>query len=168
MKKANVKKGYEEDEIDFSNFLQDLRNHWYYFIYAFLFFTTITVVYVLCANPLYESTASVIVEDPKTPPRDMKDYLSYDLFGRNSTVMTEVDIMESKSILINTIDRLNLHVYYSNTTTFPYKPIYPNYPFVVKVNEINKYLKEIPFDVTILDSINRPMRKATSIRIIHM
>lgn len=144
------KNNKQEDELDLSNLLNDLIAKWHYFLVTGFILAVLTVVYIKFSLPVYQSTSSVLIDDSKSS-NNFEDILSSDLFGTSMSLPTEIGILTSRTVIQKTIEELHLRVQYFNTTSYPARPIYPNSPFIVEVNDINKYVQDLTFDVKVID-----------------
>jgi uncharacterized protein involved in exopolysaccharide biosynthesis len=151
MMNAKVKSTKQDDELDLSNFLNDLIAKWYYFVITGVILAALAVVYIKYTLPVYQSNSSVLIDDSKASS-SFEDVLTSDLFGTNMSLPTEIGILTSRTVINKTIEELDLQVQYFNTTSFPSRPIYPAYPFKVEVNSIDRHLQDKSFQVLILDS----------------
>lgn len=145
------KNNKQEDELDLSNLLSDLIAKWHYFVITGFILAALTVVYIKISLPVYQSSSSVLIDDSKSS-NNFEDILSSDLFGTSMSLPTEIGILTSRTVIQKTIEELHLRVQYFNTTSFPARPIYPNSPFLVEVNDINKYIQDLTFDVKVIDA----------------
>lgn len=151
MMNTNIKNTKQEDELDLSNFLNDLIAKWYYFVITGVVLAVMAVFYIKYTLPVYQSNSSILIDDSKSSS-SFEDVLTSDLFGTNMSLPTEIGILTSRTVINKTIEELDLQVQYFNTTSFPSRPLYPTYPFKVKVNRIERHLQDLPFEVLILDS----------------
>ncbi len=140
----------QEDELDLSNLLNDLIAKWHYFLVTGLILAALTVVYIKFSLPVYQSTSSVLIDDSKSS-NNFEDVLSSDLFGTSMSMPTEIGILTSRTVIQKTIEELHLRVQYFNTNAYPARPIYPNSPFLVEVNDINKYVQDLTFEAKVID-----------------
>ena len=140
----------KEDELDLSQLFKEILSKWYYFLITGVLLALLTLVYVYVKLPVYQATSSVLVDDSKTSD-NFEDFLTSDLFGTNTSVMTEIGKITSKTVIQHTIEKLGLRVEYYNTSVFPIRPIYPYPPFLVSVNKINQFIQDQEFYVTVID-----------------
>ena len=141
-----------EDEIDLRMLFYNLKKHWFYFLFSILLFSVGALLYIRYTLPVYEATTSVIIKDNKNASKNIEDILSGDMFGNNKNIATEIGILQSRSVLEKTFEKLNLNVsFYSKSGLLNY-PLYKTTPFVVKVLTISEGVYEEEFHISSFDS----------------
>lgn len=151
-KKEIEKNKSNSDEIDLSFVLKELKKHWRYFPVTLVILGLLAFLYIKFSLPTFEATASVLIQDnSKAPAKSIEDMLSGDLFGNQSSVSTEIGILESKTVLQGCIDELGLQISYFNTSSLPQQPLYKNEPFTVTFDTLHNSFYNIPFEVKIVD-----------------
>ena len=148
LKKSN----HQEDEFQIQNVFRDILRKWHYFLIAGILFTGLGLLYVKFTLPVYQASSSILIDDENSSPANVTDLLSSDLFGTNLNLPTEIGILRSRTVLQETIKRLNLETQYWSTTNYPSQPLYPKSPIKVEVDTFIREYKDLPFIVTILDS----------------
>ncbi|MFN5357077.1 MAG: GumC family protein [Bacteroidota bacterium] len=140
-----------EDEFELRYFYHLLRARWRWFLLTFAFLCAAGFLYMKLTLPVYQSTASVIVEDSKSGASDIEDFLSSDLFGSNLNLPTEIGILRSRSVFEETIRRLGLDVQYWSTNRVTPVPLYPKTPLHADFDTIVPEFREQTFKVLTLD-----------------
>ena len=148
LKKSN----HQEDEFQIQNVFRDILRKWHYFLIAGILFTGLGLLYVKFTLPVYQASSSILIDDENSSPANVTDLLSSDLFGTNLNLPTEIGILRSRTVLQETIKRLNLETQYWSTINYPSQPLYPKSPIKVEVDTFIREYKDLPFIVTILDS----------------
>lgn len=148
LKKSN----HQEDEFQIQNVFRDILRKWHYFLIAGILFTGLGLLYVKFTLPVYQASSSILIDDENSSPANVTDLLSSDLFGTNLNLPTEIGILRSRTVLQETIKRLNLETQYWSTTNYPSQPLYPKSPIKVEVDTFIREYKDLPFIVTILDA----------------
>ena len=148
------KNNQQEDEFQILNVFRDILRKWHYFLIAGVLFTGLALLYVRFTLPVYQASSSILIDDENSSPANVTDLLSSDLFGTNLNLPTEIGILRSRTVLQETIKRLNLETQYWSTTSYPSQPLYPKSPIKVEVDTFIREYKDLPFSVTILDSNN--------------
>ncbi|MBK9639629.1 MAG: polysaccharide biosynthesis tyrosine autokinase [Bacteroidetes bacterium] len=146
------KKYQQEDEFQILNVFRDILRNWHYFLIAGVLFTGLALLYIRFTLPVYQASSSILIDDENSSPSNVSDLLSSDLFGTNLNLPTEIGILRSRTVLQETIKRLNLETQYWSTTNYPAQPLYPKSPIKVEVDTFIREYKDLPFSVTILDS----------------
>ncbi len=152
----SLNKTQQNDELNLGRFVKEVYSKWYYFLISGIIITLLAVVYIELTLPVYQTIGSVLIDDSKSSPKNIEDFISTDIMGSSMSLETEVGILKSRSVITSTIDQLELRVQYWNSTSYPYKPIYPKakLPFIVKFDTLSPYLQEAEFNLEVLDSNN--------------
>ena len=152
----SLNKTQQNDELNLGRFVKEVYSKWYYFLISGIIITLLAVAYIELTLPVYQTIGSVLIDDSKSSPKNIEDFISTDIMGSSMSLETEVGILKSRSVITSTIDQLDLRVQYWNSTSYPYKPIYPKakFPFIVKFDTISPYLQEAEFNLEVLDSNN--------------
>jgi capsular exopolysaccharide synthesis family protein len=140
-----------DDEIQIRAIFNELIRKWHYYVIAGILFAGITFLYVKLTLPVYQASSSILIDDEKSGPSNISDFLSSDLFGTNLNLPTEIGILRSRTVMMKTIDRLHLSVQFKNTSSFPAVPLYPRSPLKLEVDTFVREFKDIPFEIRIVD-----------------
>lgn len=143
-----------EDEFHFQNIFREILLKWHYFVIAGIIFSGLTLLYIRFTLPVYQASSSILIDDEKSSPSNLTDFLSSDLFGTNLNLPTEIGILRSRTVIQKTIQRLNLQVQYLNTNSFPAQPMYPRSPLRLEIDTIVRDYLDVPFEITVLDKDN--------------
>lgn len=139
------------DDIDLSGLADEIRASRWWFVASIVLFISLAYVYLKTTLPVYESGASVLIEESGKPSIKMEDFIAGDLFGEQANVATEKGILGSRSVMKQTISELGIGVSYANTSVFPHIPRYLKHPFVVNVDTsvvIPLWLRDVPFSLS--------------------
>lgn len=139
------------DDIDLSGLTDEIRASRWWFVASIVVFLSLAYVYLKTTLPVYESGASVLIEESGKPSIKMEDFIAGDLFGEQANVATEKGILGSRSVMKQTISELGIGVSYANTSVFPHIPRYLKHPFVVQVDttvEVPLWLRDVPFSLS--------------------
>ncbi len=142
----------QEDEFELGLYLQELWQKKHYFFISGAIFVVIGALYIIFKLPVFQTTASVVVNSNTSSSKNLEDFISGDLFGSSTTVSTETGVLKSYSVVMGAVQELGLRVQYADVTSMPAKPIYPKYPFIAEFKTINKFMAEAPFTVEFTDS----------------
>lgn len=140
-----------DDEIQLRSILNELIRKWHYYLLAGIFFAGITFLYIKLTLPVYQASSSVLIDDEKSGPSNITDFLSSDLFGTNLNLPTEIGILRSRTVMMKTIERLHLGIQFTNTSSFPSMPLYPRSPLKLEVDTFFREFKDLPFEVRVVD-----------------
>ncbi|MBC7006643.1 polysaccharide biosynthesis tyrosine autokinase [Photobacterium sp. BZF1] len=99
----------DSDEIDLGKLFGVLLDNRWIIIFTTFLFATIGVVYTLLATPIYKADALVQVEEKSTGVPGLSDIS--EMFASESSADTEIQIIKSRMVIGNTVDKLNLTVH---------------------------------------------------------
>jgi len=149
----NIKKKYQpEDEFQIQNIFHEILRKWHYYLMAGIFFTGLALLYIKFSLPVYQASSSVLIEDSKSGSSNIEDILSSDIFGANLNLPTEIGILRSRTVIQETIKRLNINVQYWSKNSYPAQPLYPKSPLRVEVDTFIREYKDLPFEIKIIDN----------------
>lgn len=97
------------DEIDLGKLFGILVDSRWNIIVITLLFTFIGITYALLATPIYKADALIQVEQKSTGMPALGGDMA-DLFSSESTATTEIEIIKSRMVLGETVDKLNLTI----------------------------------------------------------
>ena len=150
--RTNAENRRNDDEIDLRLLFYNIRRNWHYFLISILFFAIGALLYIRFTLPVYEATTSVLIKDSKNTSKDIEDILTGDLFGNTKNIATEIGILQSRSVLEETINELNLGISFFSKNELLNFPLYKTTPFVVKVLRITDGIYDEEFRLTRIDS----------------
>ncbi|MCG3864910.1 MULTISPECIES: polysaccharide biosynthesis tyrosine autokinase [unclassified Photobacterium] len=99
----------QSDEIDLGKLFGILVDNRWNIIVITLLFTFIGIAYALLATPIYKADALIQVEQKSTGMPALGGDMA-DLFSSESTATTEIEIIKSRMVLGETVDKLNLTI----------------------------------------------------------
>lgn len=132
--KNNTRQENNIDEIDIRELLMKMLRKWYVFVAAFIVCVSLAVLYIIITPSEYSTTSSMLVRSDNT-----MGFLSSSLSGPASSLLDqakavddEMEIMRSKTILGEMIDRLDLHtdIFYKKQFGV-YRELYHNSPLQI-------------------------------------
>lgn len=150
--RTNAENRRNDDEIDLRLLFYNIRRNWHFFLISILFFAIGALLYIRFTLPVYEATTSVLIKDSKNTSKDIEDILTGDLFGNTKNIATEIGILQSRSVLEETINELNLGIRFFSKNELLNFPLYKTTPFVVKVLRITDGIYDEEFRLTRIDS----------------
>src|SRR5687768_9665586 len=118
------------EEENKENLIQKLASkylpYWPLFLLALFVAVGIGFIYLRYATPIYEANATIIIKDQKKGNEDSKLMESLDLISSKKIVENEIEIIQSRTLMINVVKAL-----------FLYAPVYEK----GKIKEILAYAK---------------------------
>ncbi len=106
---ANKATTNNSDEIDLGKLFGILIDSRWSIIVTTLLFTIAGIAYALLATPIYKADALIQVEQKNTGMPALGGDMA-ELFSSESTATTEIEIIKSRMVLGETVDKLNLTV----------------------------------------------------------
>jgi len=144
-------KNHQKEDIELGSFFRQLRGHWHYFVIAFVLLAAFAAFYVKYSLPVYRASASVLLQETsKSSSKTIDDILLGDLFGTTESVATETGVLGSRTVMVETINELNLHVNYFSTSSFPTRPLYKDTPFSVAFDSLHSDFFNLPFNMKMI------------------
>ncbi len=98
----------DSDEIDLGKLFGVLLDSRWVIILSTFLFAIFGIAYALLATPIYKADALVQVEEKSTGVPGLSDMS--DMFASESSADTEIQILKSRMVIGNTVDKLNLTV----------------------------------------------------------
>ncbi|MFM2667051.1 polysaccharide biosynthesis tyrosine autokinase [Vibrio mediterranei] len=107
---TDTKKAYDtaSDEIDLGRLFGMLLDAKWVIIGTTFLFAALGVVYALMATPIYKADALIQVESKKSGVSTLISDGLGDIFSQESSASTEIEIINSRMVLGETVDKLNL------------------------------------------------------------
>lgn len=121
----------QEQEIDLLELLNKLLVHWRWFLFASIITMAGAYIYTHLTTPVYQASASVVIKDSDGSGKAIDELYQKvapaALSSSNTQIEDEMEILRSRSILLQVINELNLHTeykvkdgwFYNETTTPP-------------------------------------------------
>jgi tyrosine-protein kinase Etk/Wzc len=149
--KTNAENRRDDDEIDLRLLFNNMRRKWHYFFISILVFVLAAFLYVHYTIPVFEASTSILIKDSKNSSKNIEDIMTGDLFGNSKNMATEIGILQSRSVLEETINDLNLGVsYFSNSGLIDF-PLYKTTPFNVRIVQIADGIYDEKFKLKLID-----------------
>lgn len=95
------------DVIDLGKLFGILLDHRWFIIFTTFVFAVLGVSYALLATPIYKTDALIQVEQKSTGMPALNSNMA-ELFSTESAASTEIEILKSRMVLGETVDKLNL------------------------------------------------------------
>ncbi len=107
---TDTKKAYDtaSDEIDLGRLFGMLLDAKWVIIGTTFLFAVLGVVYALMATPIYKADALIQVESKNSGVSTLISDGLGDIFSQESSASTEIEIINSRMVLGETVDKLNL------------------------------------------------------------
>lgn len=106
----------QEQEIDLIELFYKLISHWKWFLIASVAALAAAYIYVHVSTPIYQASASVVIKDSDGNDKAIDDLFlkvaPASLSSANTQIEDEMEILRSRSILLQVINELNLYTEY--------------------------------------------------------
>lgn len=129
-----------EEEFNLGEYLQRYLRYWY----LFPFFLALAAIgawyYFQVTQPVYKSTASLLIKDEKKGVRTGADDILSELssFSGNKLVENEIEILRSRNLMEQVVKDLKLEVSYSMSSGLKTIDLYKKSPFRVVTEVVNE------------------------------
>ncbi|MFI3281956.1 MAG: polysaccharide biosynthesis tyrosine autokinase [Rikenellaceae bacterium] len=121
---------YVDDGFDIVAQLLRYLNYWYIFVASILLMVVGVWLYLKSVTPMYETQASVIIEEQgsKSNTGAMIDIQNLGFFSATSNFDNELEILKSRTLVKNTVIGEELYINYSKKGVFRNEELYKSNP----------------------------------------
>lgn len=141
------------EEINLRKIFSGFFSRWYVFAVSLVVFLAGGMVYMKLSLPVYEAESSIIVKDNKlSGQNNIEDILTGDLLSVSKNLSTEIGIIQSRAMLLEAANTLNLKVSCFGSGAISRIPVYKNIPFRVEFSFIHPDFYNAPFFVTLKEA----------------
>jgi uncharacterized protein involved in exopolysaccharide biosynthesis len=102
----------EADNLNLREFLHPYPKNWLFFLLTLAITLSCAFLYLRYSTPIYQITASLLVNDEKKGISGSQILEDLDLGGGSMLVENEIEILRSRVLIEKVIDELNLSVKY--------------------------------------------------------
>jgi capsular exopolysaccharide synthesis family protein len=99
----------DADEVSLNDIFDKYIPYWPWFVLLVIVALSGAWFYLRYKNPVYQTTASILVKDEKKGVGAMDPLEAFDMFGGKKSVENEVEILQSKTLMQEVVQ--NLHLY---------------------------------------------------------
>ena len=140
-----------EEEINLREELEKYLKYWPWFLATAAIFLLAGFLYLKYTQPIYNTTASIIIKDEesKSPSSELSAFADLGLLGGMGTnsIENEIGILKSRRMMINVVKALDINISFFDDSELTPKELYNNSPIsvdVLKLNEqqLSEYAKE--------------------------
>ena len=123
---------HQEADNDIRNFLKIFTRNYWIFLLCVLLSLTAAYFYNKYAPKKFSVVASILInENNKSPLSSPQDFMVNDLFGTRKNINNELLVLQSKPVLVKTIQNLDLETTYYEKISYVYHDIYKQSPFKI-------------------------------------
>ena len=130
--------GQQEEQVNVQEILFHYLIHWPWFVVSVIICVAIAWGYLRLATPIYNISATVLIKDEKkgggASMSSELERMGLDGFVSSSNnVDNEIEVLRSKSLAMEVVNRLGLFVTYMDGDEFPKKELYRTSPVLVSL-----------------------------------
>jgi len=127
-----------EEQINIQELLFRYLIHWPWFVASVVICVAAAWGYLRLATPVYNVSATVLIKDDKkgggASMSSELEKMGLDGFvSSSSNVDNEIEVLKSKSLAREVVERLNLFVTYKDKDEFPVRELYRTSPITVSL-----------------------------------
>jgi tyrosine-protein kinase Etk/Wzc len=129
---------HDDDTIDVKKIFANISKSWYLFVLGVAICLTFSYIYAHYASADWHVSSKILVEESKNGQSlGSTSGLGADfssVFSAKSSADNEIQMLKSRSLMENTVKKLQLNVRLYNKSGFKYTEIYQEAPFTIKLN----------------------------------
>src|SRR5687768_7047122 len=103
------KSGVQQDTSLINQLLFRYLPYWPLFVVMLVLGIAVAYTYLRYKVPLYEASASIMIKDQRKGSDDSKGMESFNLFGAKKIVENEIEMLQSRTLLRNVVEKLRLY-----------------------------------------------------------
>jgi tyrosine-protein kinase Etk/Wzc len=141
------------DVLDPKRIVEKVLSNWYLFLGSIILFLGISFFYTKKTTPIYESQGLLLISEAKgNIPLEIFSGNGGLLTGGNASLQNEIVTLQTYSLALETIRKLELNTTYYSQDLWKLKPIYNSYPIQVEINWEKPQLINAIFKLTFSDN----------------
>lgn len=147
-------RGSEKEEFNLAEYVHRYLRYWYLFPLFLALAATAAYFYLQITQPIYKSTASLLIKDEKKGVKTGADDILSELnkFSGNKLVENEIEILTSRTLMEQVVKELNLEVSYETKDGLKTLDLYKKSPIKVIPELVKEEAYEEPLQIEIADS----------------
>ena len=131
--------------------LAPVFKRWYLIVICLLIAAGGAWHYLQVATPKYKASATIRIED-KSGISDTKLFKDFDVFNQNNNIQTEVEVLKSRYLFENALQKLDFFTEYYRTNDMQVEELYHTCPFKVDYSITDNSFDKQSFDFKYLSS----------------
>ncbi|WP_201353799.1 GumC family protein [Hydrogenimonas urashimensis] len=132
-------------ETDLKEFFTIIRRYRYLIVSITLVSIVLAVIYSYFAPKMYKTSS--LIEINTEGSRSQPDILSLATGASGSSIENEIEIIQSRKIILDALQNLNIGTRYYTVKNFKTKELYKNSPFVVNADMLTENAKRSTFQL---------------------
>ena len=122
----------QEEDSPIKKVLSKYIPYWPLFLIALILAILSAWVYVKYSTPIYQATATLIIEDEKKGNEESKITEALNQISSKKIVENEIEVIQSRKLMLDVATKLNLFTRISEKRDFKYRSAYFSSPIVLK------------------------------------
>lgn len=140
----------QEEEIDFGKIALVILDHWLFFLISIILCVMISYAYLWYAQPVYEMTTTVLVEDDGNDiSQSILDKVG--VLGKKRNIENEIAILNSRSLVTRAMEELNINVSYTVHLGLRKRSLYQDTPIKLEYQLNEDAPSSFVYELTISD-----------------
>ena len=129
----------EEQRFDVKTFLYRYLHYWYWFVISLALCVLAAYLYLRYTVPQYEASAKLLIKDQENTATVSEEAVLQDLGlgGKNADIMSEVEILKSRTLMMEVVKELNLQIQYFAQGRLKNTELFGQEPFKVDTAGLN-------------------------------
>ena len=149
-----VHESTDSHELSLNEVFDKYIPYWPWFVLLLIMGLSAARLYLRYENPVYQTTASILVKDESKGTGAFDPLETFDLFGGKKLVENEVEILKSKTLMQEVVQNLHLYATVKVSGRVHTSSGYIASPVSIRLKNLDslKVVKNIPFDFDELES----------------
>ena len=141
--------------------------YWPLFLVLSILMLALAWGYLKITPPVYESTATILIKDEKKGVENSAAIESLNIYTSKKIVENEIEVIRSKTLMQETVEKLNLSAPVYEELLFSSKDAYTSSPVIVEIKDLelikesekNAFVFDDNTDQVLLNGVNHPLNK---------
>ena len=148
MATPQVHESSDSHELSLNEIFDKYIPYWPWFVLLLIIGLSAARLYLRYENPVYQTTASILVKDESKGTGAFDPLEAFDLFGGKKLVENEVEILKSKTLMQEVVQNLHLYATVKVSGRVHTSSGYIASPVSIRVKNLDslKVVRNIPFD----------------------
>jgi tyrosine-protein kinase Etk/Wzc len=146
----------KENSSAISNFLLQIKLHWYLYVLSLIVFLGLAFAYVTFATKQYLVTSTILLQQHPTTPDASSQYANggvSSVLNINDNIKNEGDVLRSRSLMKEVVETMHLNIQYFYKSGLLATEAYQETPFVIKIDKYKvDSLKQREYVINVLDA----------------
>ncbi len=152
---TNQTQAPDEEVIDIKQIVSKLFENWLWFALSIVICLAFAYTYAYYASPSWSVYSKILVLDDKNNPKSaVGGALSGDvssLFNAKSNADNEIQILKSRTLMQNAVDKMQLNIRTYQKAGLKYKEIFEDAPFTISIIYKGDTIVDRTYDIEILN-----------------